>query len=107
MTRYEGMEDLLQRVRQQLKVEDSTPQPSQTQQEAVFPTPCEDERYVTALEQALLLLRHVDHVCSLLGEEQVAGLTRQQSDDLSRLLTKGLDRLATCTAGLQRAVGQS
>ena len=105
MTRYEGMEELLQRVRQQLKVDESK-QPKQTQRETVFPVPREDERFVMVLEQVLVLLRQVDQVCTLLGEEQIPFLNKEQGDDLSRLLTKGLNQLRDCASGLQRAVHQ-
>src|SRR5579884_3326276 len=92
MARYEGMDDLLARVRERLGVDG-------VQEPAARPTPPRretvqrDEQYTRALESALLLVRDVQTVGEQLTRELVEALTQEQRDELAGLITRAIQAL--------------
>lgn len=98
MARYEGMEDLLQRVREQLQVEEltSTSSPLSIQQK--------EQRYEDALEAILLVLRDAEQARASLHVSYIQVMTEEQQDDLGRLLAKALQTVSDCQTALQQTV---
>ncbi len=102
MPRYEGMDDLLQRVRDRLEVVNPGLE-AQTGAPAVpgrADRPERNERYESTLEVLLLLLRDAEQLGELVLPEDLYGLTREQREDLESILAKVLHQLWSCKAAL-------
>lgn len=102
MARYEGMEDLLQRVREHLEVEgDAAMSPSgPAGSSANLLT--REQPYESALENLLLLLHDAEQLRERLTPGRLHALPKEQHDDLQSLLNKVLQELWSCEAALQR-----
>jgi hypothetical protein len=102
MPRYEGMEELLQRLNSRfgqpndapLRVRAGPPQGAGTQTES--------QQYALAIESVMRLLHEAEQLHALLNSETVRSLTSGEHDDLVGLLGKVLQELWTCEVALQR-----
>jgi hypothetical protein len=101
MPRYEGMDDLLQRVRDRLGVMDLE-EGSGADASAVPDASYRNEQYESALEVLLLLLRDAEQLGELVTPERLYSLTGEQHDDLQSILSKALRQLWSCKAALER-----
>ncbi|GAC1639858.1 MAG: hypothetical protein NVS4B2_29340 [Chloroflexota bacterium] len=98
MSRYEGMEDLLQRVRDRMEMAAVAPHPALVFARDI-PSPTSYERL---LEMALLTLHHTEQLRDVLNSENAA-LTPEQHGDLTAILGKVDRQLEWSRAALQRA----
>jgi len=94
MPRYEGMDDLLQQVRDRLGVLEQAPHPSEE--------PDAQEGYASLLEAVVLVVRDAGQLRSLLASEKLRAVTSQQHEELLSLLGKALRELWSCKAALER-----
>lgn len=106
MARYEGMEELLQRVSQQLRVEEHKSGQGEIEAVSVAP-PLSVQQFGSMLESILLLMRDARQFRDLLRPEQIRLLSRDQHEDLEALLRKLFHELRECEAALQSVVPQS
>jgi hypothetical protein len=102
MPRYEGMEDLLQRVRQRLGVVDAEAEAGES-----APSADHNLHYTATLEMLLLLMRDAEKLHGLLEPEHSRRLTEQQHDELMATLGKVLRELWRCKAALERVKPRS
>lgn len=102
MARYEGMEELLQRVRERLGVEEIeregpskviTPQSEQP-----------NVPYAELLEAVLLVLRDAEQMSDLAVSTRVAAMTDEQRGDVLDILGKTLRELWRSKAALERGL---
>jgi hypothetical protein len=93
------MDELLERVRNRLGIDETAVQAAQAHsvQVAAPAGPYDD-----ALEGMVLLMHDAEHLRRLLGPEQLHLLTPDQCDELQSLLTRILQELWSCEAALQR-----
>ena len=101
MPRYEGMDDLLQRVRDRLGVMDPQADPDADVPDLVNAS-SRSEQYESILEVLLLLLRDAEQLGELVAPERLYSLTGEQHEDLQSILSKALRQLWSCKAALDR-----
>jgi hypothetical protein len=103
MPRYEGMDEILERVRTRLGVEDTARQTGTGQGPSVQMAAPEGP-YDRALEGLILLLHDAEQLRRLLSPEQIHILTPEQCDELRSILTKVQQELWRYEASLERAI---
>lgn len=100
MARYEGMDELLQRVREHL---DAAEPPASGSQAGPIPGfPSGEQPYESALENLLLIMHDAEQLRGRLTPGRVHAMSREQHDDLQSILNKVLQELYSCDAVLQR-----
>ena len=102
MPRYEGMEDLLQRVRQRLGVVDAEAEAGESALSAD-----QNLHYRATLETLRLLMRDAEKLRALLEPGDLRRLTEEQHDELMATLGKVLRELWRCKAVLERVTPHS
>jgi hypothetical protein len=103
MARYEGMDELLQRVRVRLGVPDRTP--AKAEPETNMTGASHSARsYDRAREHALSLLHEAERLQSFLTGEEVRTMTRREQEEVHDLLEKVRGELLVCEATLHQVV---
>jgi len=97
MPRYEGMEDLLQRVRQRLGVVDAEVEAGEN-----VPSADQNLHYRATLETLRLLTGDAEKLHELLEPGHSRPLTEEQHDELMATLGRVLRELWRCKAVLER-----
>lgn len=98
MTRYEGMEDLLQRVRDRLGVLEPL--------EVAVDEGLGEEQYASMLETVLLVVRDTGQLRAGFTPERLRTLTPEQREDLLSLVSKSMRELWSAKTALERAAGE-
>jgi hypothetical protein len=102
VARYEGMDEMLQRVRERLG------QPETPSEEAAPPAvldlavPFREQQYFKALDQARALLNGAEQLRDLLRPEYLGTLAPEQQHQLVNLLVQTLQELKSVEDALQR-----
>lgn len=101
MARYEGMDELLQRLRERLAV--AEPKSKHANAASASTTVDRGDRhYADILEGLLLLMREAEQLRARMAPELLDALTEEQRGDLLTILGKLLRELWVCRAALER-----
>jgi hypothetical protein len=100
------MEDLLEHVRQRLKV--GEPRAGRSEAEASpISTSASDEPYSSILESVLLLMRDAERCQDLMRPQQLRFLSHEQQTDLVALVRKVVHQVQDCEVALRDVVHHS
>lgn len=100
MARYEGMDEILERL--QARQQEGAPAPERSQPDmSIPPIPAADDRYGEALERVMLLLREAHELRRLLGSDGLRMLAPGEVEDLARQLEKVQTQLSVCEVALK------
>lgn len=101
MARYEGMEDLLQRVRERMGVMDRRPHPGSLTASVADRRNEHSSQYASLLEAMLLVLRDAEQLRDQIEPGPGPVLSDEQREDLVAILGKALRELYQCKAALE------
>ena len=100
MPRYDGMDEILERLRGQMQVSQPAVGEVRGGEPRAPSVTASDPSYATVLENVLLLLRDVENLRTLLTPQRLRSLTGEQEQELLALLGKVLQELKSCEAAL-------
>lgn len=101
MTRYEGMDELLQGVRERLQGAKQSPLEDAPPRTPTLPLPIFDETYDSSVGRLKALLADAGHVRETLLGADTARLSDDQRDHLLAILHEVMEELWACEADLQ------
>ena len=102
MRRYEGMDDLLQGVRERLQGVKARVEESRGESPFTYAVPVSTETSDSVVGSRGVLLREAEHIREMVaGEDMMSCLSDDQRDHLLALLGQVMEELWTCEAGLQ------
>lgn len=101
MARYEGMEEIIQRLTLRFGQEDGERQTPGQATGSFLGTPIENQQYSEATQSTMRLLREAEHLHDLLAGG-AGTLSQREHDDLLVLLGTLLQELWNCEVCLQR-----
>ena|SRR5438270_7462136 len=102
MARYEGMDDILQRVRDRLGGSEGEPRPTPPQPTPPFPVPIRQRQYLQTVDAAQAVLQSAEMLKELLSIEYVETLTPEQHEHMITTLGKIFHELWSIEGALQR-----
>jgi hypothetical protein len=101
VARYEGMEEMLQRVRERLgQPEAAAPEESSSPAVLDFDIPYQEQQYFRALDQARALLSSAEQLRDLLRPEYLGTLAPDQHEQILRIVNE----IALELKGVEEAV---
>lgn len=101
MRRYDGMDDLLQSVRERILASKSRALPGRTESPFHVEVPIQDEAYDSVIGTLGVLLREAEQLQEMITGESARGLTEDQRDHILHMLGQVLEELWTAEACLQ------
>jgi hypothetical protein len=104
MARYEGMDEILQRLSLRFGQEAPAagPAPESAAPPSPLPVATQARQYRAATESIGRLRQEAEHLCQVLTEPGAPQLSHQEHDALLALLGKALQDLWNCEVALQR-----
>jgi hypothetical protein len=109
MARYEGMDEIVERL--QSRLAQGIPAPERSEPDMSLTAPgaagaSHPERYTDAVERIMRLLREAQDLRTLLGTARSGSLSQAELDDLLGLVGEVLQELWSCEAVLHRFAPQ-
>jgi hypothetical protein len=102
MARYEGMDEMLQRMRERLGQPEMPLEDPATSTVLEFPVPFREQQHFRALDQARALLNGAEQLRDSLRPEYLGTLAPEQQEQLLSLLGQILQELRSVESALQR-----
>lgn len=102
MARYEGMEDILQRVRDRLGQPEENTVGTPPEPAVHLTVQPHEQQYLRTLDAVRALFQHAEGLREVLSSEYVATLTQEQQDHLLLILRQALQELWSVEGELLR-----
>jgi hypothetical protein len=101
MARYEGMDEIVQRLQARMtegSFPPDRPQPDMTRHSN---EQSDENQYAVAVEKVMLIRRDAHELRALLGSDNIRVLNHLEQEDLLSLLTRVQQELSSCEAALR------